>query len=897
MNRHRIFTRGRVTVIIALSMIIYLSIILSRDDSNLRGTDRSKEVKRSYIGTLRHSDVFVDGNDDLVGIDTSITYRTRIEDLRSIKLSINNELRILERERIRLLRESTLLTNKNERLASMIERNKSLLKQLELDVTANRRRLSEKNCDRQTSFIPFKPLKSENIEDYSNPSMTIIQSSIENLNYSFNFQRCPLAKEFKFFLHISDELDPQTELRYLENLLETHSSYTQDRNDACLVISFVDGKNEKSIAKNLNRNESNLVIDIDGKVNTKEIHGKAAIASPYFSNGLFRRGFDIVIPNLRRKTNSDVMGMIPPFSPIKRKYLASYFGMSKPRHRDNSSVLHVSSLIRLENVLRTIHQNSVDDLFLFIYECGPGDLPCFDEREKLIELSTFTIILPPSSAYIDPELNDLIYMSLSRGSIPVIIGKNHIRLPFDEVIDWRRASLLLPTERISELHLLLRSIADFDIYNMKQHGRRIFERHLASTEQSLETLIAIMRIERFNQPPEPINNIPTITFPLLARPINDSQISCSSNTCNEISIDSNMTNTLPGLLEPELLGPREAPLVSPSFRRNLSLVFNSGYDLWNNQRYMAIKLFPSLPTDPISPSEYKFLSDDRTFRPIAGGLGGSGAEFSRDLGGDMPYEQFTVIILTYERNQLLMKTLDRLKGMPYVNKYLIIWNSVNYSPPMDLPLPDMGSPIKIVQVTRNSLNNRFLPFDEIETDAILSLDDDTPLRQDEIIFAFRVWRESRDRIVGFPGRFHAWDGIENSWLYNSNHSCELSMVLTGGAFYHRYYSYLYTYEMPEAIRSIVDRFMNCEDIAMNFLVAHITRKPPIKVTSRWTFHCSGCPSSLSNDETHFHERHECLNNFASIYGYMPLINTQHRADSVLFKTRLPIDKQKCFRFV
>ena len=29
--------------------------------------------------------------------------------------------------------------------------------------------------------------------------------------------------------------------------------------------------------------------------------------------------------------------------------------------------------------------------------------------------------------------------------------------------------------------------------------------------------------------------------------------------------------------------------------------------------------------------------------------------------------------------------------------------------------------------------------------------------------------------------------------------------------------------------------MNCEDIAMNFLVSHVSRKPPIKVTSRWTF--------------------------------------------------------------
>ncbi len=29
--------------------------------------------------------------------------------------------------------------------------------------------------------------------------------------------------------------------------------------------------------------------------------------------------------------------------------------------------------------------------------------------------------------------------------------------------------------------------------------------------------------------------------------------------------------------------------------------------------------------------------------------------------------------------------------------------------------------------------------------------------------------------------------------------------------------------------------MNCEDIALNFLVSHMSRKPPVKVTSRWNF--------------------------------------------------------------
>lgn len=54
----------------------------------------------------------------------------------------------------------------------------------------------------------------------------------------------------------------------------------------------------------------------------------------------------------------------------------------------------------------------------------------------------------------------------------------------------------------------------------------------------------------------------------------------------------------------------------------------------------------------------------------------------------------------------------------------------------------------------------------------------------------------------------------------------------------QYYAYLYSYVMPQAIRDMVDEYINCEDIAMNFLVSHLTRKPPIKV-KRQVDACTG----------------------------------------------------------
>ena len=77
---------------------------------------------------------------------------------------------------------------------------------------------------------------------------------------------------------------------------------------------------------------------------------------------------------------------------------------------------------------------------------------------------------------------------------------------------------------------------------------------------------------------------------------------------------------------------------------------------------------PQTPWNPLLPSDAKFMGSSRGFRPIAGGEGGSGTEFSQALGGNIPQEQFTVVMLTYEREQVLIDSLIRLYSLPYLNK-------------------------------------------------------------------------------------------------------------------------------------------------------------------------------------------------------------------------------------
>jgi len=69
-------------------------------------------------------------------------------------------------------------------------------------------------------------------------------------------------------------------------------------------------------------------------------------------------------------------------------------------------------------------------------------------------------------------------------------------------------------------------------------------------------------------------------------------------------------------------------------------------------------------------------------------------------------------------------------------------------------------------------------------------------------------------------RYHSVNNFElkyvSEWISN------ISMVLTGVSFYHKYYHFLFTSALPDGIKDWIDGHMNCEDIAMNFLIANST---------------------------------------------------------------------------
>lgn len=147
---------------------------------------------------------------------------------------------------------------------------------------------------------------------------------------------------------------------------------------------------------------------------------------------------------------------------------------------------------------------------------------------------------------------------------------------------------------------------------------------------------------------------------------------------------------------------------------------------------------------------------------------------------------FTAVILTYDRLESLYEVIRSVVRARSCVKVLVIWNNQVKSPPTPDHWPNIHLPLEVVITTANKLSNRFYPFEAIETEAILAIDDDiVMLTPDELEFGYQAWREFPDRIVGFPSRVHRWDNATHKWKYESEWTNDVSMVLTGAAFYHK----------------------------------------------------------------------------------------------------------------
>uniref|UniRef100_F7FF04 Exostosin like glycosyltransferase 2 n=1 Tax=Ornithorhynchus anatinus TaxID=9258 RepID=F7FF04_ORNAN len=282
-------------------------------------------------------------------------------------------------------------------------------------------------------------------------------------------------------------------------------------------------------------------------------------------------------------------------------------------------------------------------------------------------------------------------------------------------------------------------------------------------------------------------------------------------------------------------------------------------------------------------------------------------------------DSFTLIMQTYNRTDLLLRLLNHYQAIPHLQKVIVVWNNVGEKVPEDLwnSLGPHPVPVVFKMQTANKMRNRLQIFPELETKAVLMVDDDMLISAHDLIFAFSVWqleKETRscfwcthdmwksalhfttsaafqasihqsvqfpDQIVGFvprkhvptPSGIYSYGGFElQSPGFGSGD--QYSMVLIGASFFNSRYLEAFQ-KQPAAVHALIDETQNCDDIAMNFIVAKHTGKTsgvfvkPVDMGNLEKETNSGY-SGMWHRAEHFLQRSYCINKLVNIYGSMPL---------------------------
>ncbi|XP_044741369.1 exostosin-1 [Chrysoperla carnea] len=549
-------------------------------------------------------------------------------------------------------------------------------------------------------------------------------------------------------------------------------------------------------------------------------YGLAILAKASISNSHLRPGFDISIPLFHKKHAEK--GGEPGYVQNNRFPSNKKYLLA---FKGKRYVHGIGSETR--NALFHLHN---DHDLIMVTTCRHGkswkelkDDRC-DEDNLEYDRYDYDVLLQNSTFCLVPRgrrLGSFRFLeALQAGCIPVILS-NDWALPFQQVIDWSKAVIWADERLLLQVPDIVRSITPTDILEMRQQTQILWQHYFSSIEKIIFTTLEIIK-----------ERIPS---------------SSSASTSINKYRDGYLWNTHPGGL-----------LTLPQFSDSW----------WNYPFYL------------------KNLNQLTTLT-------------STDI------NKFTCVIYCHLGMPLtptssLYRLIKNVSKSKYIVRLIIVWVN-DKSPPSSNRWPVMppNIPMNILptvgnigtnsgaanSATTTGISQRFYPHSLIQTAGVLSLDEDSLLTTDEIDFAFQVWREFPERIVGYPARSHYWDDSKSSWGYTSKWTNDYSIVLTGAAFYHRYYNVLYTHWLNPLLHKTVEQSQNCEDILMNFLVSHVTRRPPIKVTQRKQYkeqQLSGVRSPW-NDPDHFVQRQTCLNTFAAVFGYMPLLRSNLRLDPVLFK--------------
>lgn len=613
--------------------------------------------------------------------------RREIGELDQIKISLNNELRELEGRRTRLQLEIQTYTERADAAKKKAEKVQAEVRRARRELEIIKQAKIEANDCPQLPHLKLpKRLYISSEEQHSERKLPIKHEfEICEINRCFDFSRCSLSSGFPVYiydpvLHLIGKSPGGLFLTKISALFQKLPYFMNDGTKACLFIVLVgsiDERDTKSIELSLqtlpywNKNGKNhLILQVstdNSRISSLDINTGLAMFGLSSFHGVksYRRNFDIsVVPICSIKTG-DVWHEAPFQLPAIRKYFLSFEGAMT-----NSSSSHgitVNDLNELAAEVNDFHikvsckgqRSSLHDNLWTL--CGNST-----HRAAVLSQSTFVLIIGPTDrGALWDSVHVRLVEALQYGAIPVILADNVV-LPFNDVINWKGAAIILPEVRITEINFILRTITNEDLLNLRRQGRFLWETYLSTTETVIHTVLATVRT-RITLPPAPLPSI------------HSESVFDAENPPMKGDLDPDSTLQL-----------RHA---SPVYFRNFTSTTIDSYRLWNSAPG-ALWMYPSTPFDPVLPSSAPFMQSAKGFDLIGNGEGGAGAEFSKALGGNVAKEQFTIVMLTYERELVLIEALQRLSGLQYLNKVVVVWNSPQ-APSPSLQWPDIGVPIEV----------------------------------------------------------------------------------------------------------------------------------------------------------------------------------------------------------
>ena len=462
--------------------------------------------------------------------------------------------------------------------------------------------------------------------------------------------RCPLDQPFTVYVYKQDAFPVlhATDVTEIEEILKETNSWTDNPSKACLFICVI-GPAPKNTADNVITDKVHSLPHWNDGVNHVLIdvpevgHTSPTVTS--FGSALIADEMD-----------STQAGLLTPPVPHSKEKIAP------PLLYENSQ----SHILYFEGESTT--QNSVLSSWLdsgtlsavnfnMKFSCNPVTYSGFDgewglcnnRKQRLRDCADSRFSLVLGAPLVGSVTLTRLVEALQCGAVPVIAGVK--KLPFDSVINWNRAAVLLPTlPPPRDLSTLLTSFQPETLMEYRRQGRLLHELYFSSRKSVLRTIVSIMR-SKFMHPPPPAQDFAGNVYK-----VNDDQSK-----------------------------------IQPSFKfLNKFAIYTES--LWNDPPG-PFYMYPVTPyRTPYVPAMFNKPADDSPgsfMPPIL-----KGDMFRSSLHGIHPSEGFTVVALTYHRSQHLAEFVKGFQGCAFLAKIVIVWNDEK-DPSKDFRLPNIGVPIEV----------------------------------------------------------------------------------------------------------------------------------------------------------------------------------------------------------